>query len=749
MWQVLKAFRQWLGNLLKRLQVAWLQYRKTVDTLRGAPFVAMLLGLCALLLATRQGADLAVTASQGAWNGAKLVIAALIYGLQCWFWTRRIVERTSHRTGANWLDSRLQTWTPRLLGAAPFALGGWAVFRSDSHSVVLPWVLLGLAVVMGLGLWLRRRVVGQHANSDRHSDIVAWVSLGAAVALFVLFTVDPVGPSRALGAIVVVFLGLACITAMGAALLHRGEAWRLPVFPAVVLWAVFCSYVSDNHAIGHRAYAPERLYPIAGPPQTLDAAFTDWCAAQGAQCQPGGPPVPIVFVAAEGGASRAGYWAADVLGRLEDDPGIPGRFSRHVFAISSVSGGSVGAVAYVSTLHDNPNLAAGAVRPALASVAGEDFLSPAMAGLLFPDLMQRFIPFAVLPDRAETLERGFEAGWRAHCAPGDRCHDADLWGRGSFLSLWSHNSGWQPVLMVNGARQEDGRRIITSNIKIDPNDFPDAVDLHALIHADVGLSTAISNGARFPLVSPGGTLRWKEDKPLERGRVERTVHTYGHLLDGGYFDGGGVASMADIAAAVTRLAAARNIKLKPIFIEINNDSDSPPYSPDLARGWFDAHDTAELGKSDSHNLLIDLLGPLDGLYQARGAHGTATGMSLALEVMHANPTATASDRCKDPKTTVPAASPPDAAPPGKPPGKPPAPPENALTPPTSAAAAPPSYYLVHLCISDPKGMPMDWALSQESRDRADAALGGRDGCCPGVGDQLQAIAEALGKPKTP
>ena len=34
-----------------------------------------------------------------------------------------------------------------------------------------------------------------------------------------------------------------------------------------------------------------------------------------------------------------------------------------------------------------------------------------MTGMMFPDLLQRFLPAALLPDRAETLERSWEAAW--------------------------------------------------------------------------------------------------------------------------------------------------------------------------------------------------------------------------------------------------------------------------------------------------------------------------------------------------
>ena len=43
--------------------------------------------------------------------------------------------------------------------------------------------------------------------------------------------------------------------------------------------------------------------------------------------------------------------------------------------------------------------------------AGDDVLGGALTGMLFPDLLQRFLPVTFLPDRAETLERSWEDAW--------------------------------------------------------------------------------------------------------------------------------------------------------------------------------------------------------------------------------------------------------------------------------------------------------------------------------------------------
>ena len=61
---------------------------------------------------------------------------------------------------------------------------------------------------------------------------------------------------------------------------------------------------------------------------------------------------PLYIVATEGGGIRAAYWTAAVLGEIQDkNP----NFAAHLFAISGVSGGSLGAAVFEALLAE-PNL---------------------------------------------------------------------------------------------------------------------------------------------------------------------------------------------------------------------------------------------------------------------------------------------------------------------------------------------------------------------------------------------------------
>ena len=105
-----------------------------------------------------------------------------------------------------------------------------------------------------------------------------------------------------------------------------------------------------------------------------------------------------------------------------------GGFDRHLFAISGVSGGSVGAAVYRAVLADlergqRPSCANvkdvnHAIEPCAQKVLEGDLLVPIIAGTLYPDLIQRFWPFGEwshglsFPDRQSALEKGFEAAYK-------------------------------------------------------------------------------------------------------------------------------------------------------------------------------------------------------------------------------------------------------------------------------------------------------------------------------------------------
>jgi hypothetical protein len=104
-------------------------------------------------------------------------------------------------------------------------------------------------------------------------------------------------------------------------------------------------------------------------------------------------------------------------------------FTHHLFAISSVSGGSVGAAVFSAIMREAEregevklsnagcNQGGESSRPnlveAASAVMSKDFWGPLQASLLFPDFLQRFLPWPIPQfDRAVALEKALEKAWR-------------------------------------------------------------------------------------------------------------------------------------------------------------------------------------------------------------------------------------------------------------------------------------------------------------------------------------------------
>jgi hypothetical protein len=135
--------------------------------------------------------------------------------------------------------------------------------------------------------------------------------------------------------------------------------------------------------------------------------------AKAATATHGEGPVPMLIVATAGGGIRAAYWTAEILEKLagdfekEDGFKEEGGVRPYLFAISGVSGGSVGAAAFEAALaeRDEPTChAGGATCPLATTFLTADFLAPALANLVFVDAPSLFLPDLGQIDRGTALE---------------------------------------------------------------------------------------------------------------------------------------------------------------------------------------------------------------------------------------------------------------------------------------------------------------------------------------------------------
>jgi hypothetical protein len=306
---------------------------------------------------------------------------------------------------------------------------------------------------------------------------------------------------------------------------------------------IFSLFIGDGHDVRIKELTSEQQSALK--PVGFADALKDWKAASGwtakgcEQFPSGSPklagcPRPII-VAGEGGGSRAAFLLASLLGVLEDDSLDKQKnptarpFHQQLFAISSVSGSSVGAAFFVGALKAQPkqtaaelkkalyrqrlwfpNLVAaanavetGASRPnsekasenflpdsvpykdTLQAALSNDFVSPILTAYFARDVsLASMLPHVM--DRAGVLETAWEDAFD------------DVYGTSRKTSplsepLQAMGPGpdrWTPLLFMNATSIGTGRRVILTPIKIaDPMGtgrsmvFPDTYDFHELLCA--------------------------------------------------------------------------------------------------------------------------------------------------------------------------------------------------------------------------------------------------------------------------
>src|SRR6185503_17467639 len=438
-------------------------------------------------------------------------------------------------------------------------------------------------------------------NSARITRGVAAVFLLAiAVGAIALgaFTFAAVSVGRMVGPLWILALAASNAVVFGTASIWIGRRFRIPAVTFTTALAFMFSFWNDSHVV--------RIEPHTTKPErpAIEAALKIW-----ANDLPDSGDAPVVLVAGAGGGLRAAYWSAMSLAVLEDK--IPG-FGRHTFAFSGVSGGSLGGALFAALLRDSPNPAVPCARPGVesplpgadglyASCVREfmrgDHLSPVLGKLVGPDFLQLFLPLPVSPfDRADALEGSWEQSYRAL-----RGNNTLAEAFGSLPRPPTTDTA-VPLLFMNATHVETGRRHIASMAtyrasvpgRSEDTQFPDSGDVHNTLNADLPLSVAIHNSARFPYISPAGHLDRRDGTEL------------GHVVDGGYFENSGLATLREIYDIVARDGAAGR-PVKVFVLYLCND----PHACGDRHG-----DAVASGAAD------ELLSPVRALLNTRDARGS-------------------------------------------------------------------------------------------------------------------------------
>jgi hypothetical protein len=363
--------------------------------------------------------------------------------------------------------------------------------------------------------------------------------------------------------------------------------YRHRISPFIIAGVIYLFIMLTGKELAPRLIDLDPNKPIVR--QTLTEAIAQW---KFVNCVADHCPSPIVALLS-GGASRSGFFAASALGLLTDiscESSVTCKsslFPKRLFAISSVSGGSVAAAVYDKALADGAVSGMPPCKPGRPSaryfrgdapgwrgcmqkILAEDFLSPVIAGLAFRDVIGAVgavLGSCAWPDRGLLIEAAIADAYLRYtgdiesgCAE-DRRNGLDI----PFSRLRSTASTmWLPILLFNSTEAISGRRFVFSSIAPEISEggarwLRNANDFHSLLFDfDIRLVAAAHNSARFPIISPVGMIH--------EGSIDQDL-TFA-LIDGGYFDNFGVPTALDITTALI------SQKLHPFILVILNNPSS-------------------------------------------------------------------------------------------------------------------------------------------------------------------------------
>ena len=616
---------------------SWKTAQRILAVLHPAWFAALVILGTSLTFQAPQTLDVmdAVAIEHGALSPQHVALAMflLILAVSGWYFPRALLSVKYWNTPEPEHDrehqhfERWRRYVPRGLGTAPIASVSVAFFRVGNPSYGLFYLALAAAFLASVIL-RRRRLLAEKTIvvSEPTLSTATFRSLLALLLLsFVIFWVFVLAPIEAptlLGSAAILVYAAAAWIAFGClVLIHPTYRYRLPsLFLIMIALSGLFGLWNDNHAIRQAAAESDPWIR-----QSIDDHLDAWLDARQTQWSASTSAYPVYIASAEGGGIRAGYWTASVLGKLEDTH--PG-FACHLLAISGVSGGSLGGGVFSALIADRiqhngyecaeaPHTTRAPLLPLIRQMLGQDFLAPTLAGLFFPDLVQRLSPLSgawALPDRASYLERSWEQAW-AETTGTDRFHE-------SFRRLWEGAQARYavPSLFLNATWVDSGDRTIASNIALDPVRFARADDLVAFSSVPIPTSAAIHTSARFTYVSPPGTVQGMT-------RVRQVV-------DGGYFENSGTLTAGEIARALVAArdrycirqpqpGAARCITppIEPVLLILSNDPKNP--NNESAKGT--------LPPSSGGRFLTETLAPWQTLFNTRSARGYGSEHAVARE----------------------------------------------------------------------------------------------------------------------
>lgn len=432
-------------------------------------------------------------------------------------------------------------------------------------------VLVETVAIEGL---IARRVLNtpDRPSSSWAIGSIFFGSIVAFVALSLLFAFYPANLFNHVGSINTIVLYALLAYAFLGGLFFYGRQTGIPFAGILLIWVV----VIDALGLTHGSTVPAR--EITTTPLKGDQQLLGWLAARRDRDAFAGKEYPVYIVASAGGGIYAGMRSAYFLDFLQKK--CPA-FAHHIFAISGVSGGGLGSLAFASqqqSLEPRPlgpcdpaepadAIAAPQPTPILDNFFSKDLLSTIVGAGLFPNMLQRLIPWPIASlDRSQAFRKALGENWRDALKSTSKrtprllralvppkqgnCSTRNYFVKCEIATYWTP-SGDVPVLIFNSTEVDTGSPVALSNL--DSQYYANSLAARSsptFENRSIYLIDAASLSARFPIALPAGFLTGLGGPKSIR------------LVDGGYFDTSGLTIAQAVKSAVDEIGRAQNLQLK-------------------------------------------------------------------------------------------------------------------------------------------------------------------------------------------
>jgi len=388
------------------------------------------------------------------------------------------------------------------------------------------------------------------------------------VAASFLFAYYPANLFDYIGSINTIVLYLLLAYAFLGGLFYYGRATGIPFAAILLIWVFAINALGLNSTHTVEARDVETSQPVG------DEQFLRWFQSRRDRPAYTAQDYPVYIVASAGGGIYASMRTAYFLDFLQQK--CPA-FAHHIFGISGVSGGSLGALAFAAQRESleepdlspcdpaetSETLAGYQPTPILDNFFSKDLISTIIGAGLFPDMLQRIIPWPIdALNRSQAFRKALGENWAdalgttAQESPAvlrkatprqSPCSEEDFFADCEIGTYWDP-AGNIPMLIFNATEVDTGSPVVLSNLdaqyyanSLAARNSPNFED------RSIHLIDGASLSARFPIALPAGFLRGFGATNSIR------------LVDGGYFDASGLTIAQAMKLALEEIISERNL----------------------------------------------------------------------------------------------------------------------------------------------------------------------------------------------